>query len=109
MIQFPCTQSPLSRLVLFMVCLAIAGSFVAVVHHIAIDPPQQNAVLPPQNSQSECETTIQTMIYAKGLARQSALAALQQCLNTGGDCSSFQTMVDTIQAEIVQLHQSCRS
>lgn len=43
------TQSPLSRLVLFIVGLAIAGSIVAGVHYFVIDLPQQNAMQPPTN------------------------------------------------------------
>jgi hypothetical protein len=34
-------RSPLARLVLFMVCLAIAGSAVAAAHYYAIDLPMQ--------------------------------------------------------------------
>ena len=35
------SQSPLGRLVLFVVCLAIAGSIVAGAHYYAIDLPGQ--------------------------------------------------------------------
>ncbi len=38
------TQTPLSRLILFMICLAIAGSIVAGAHYYAVDLPVQNAV-----------------------------------------------------------------
>jgi hypothetical protein len=45
------TKSPLSRLVLFMVCLSIAGALVAVIHYLAIDEPQQKAAIQaPENS-----------------------------------------------------------
>ena len=38
--------SPLARLVLFMVCLALFGSIVAVVHYYAVElPDQQRAAL----------------------------------------------------------------
>ncbi len=43
-------QSPLARLVLFMVCLAIAGSFGAGAHYYAVDVPQQNTVQAPENA-----------------------------------------------------------
>ncbi len=33
-----------------MVCLAIAGTFVAGVHYFAIDLPQQKAVTAPENT-----------------------------------------------------------
>ena len=36
-------QSPLARLVLFMICLSVAGSIIAGVHYFAVDLPQQNA------------------------------------------------------------------
>lgn len=36
------TGTPLSRLVLFLVCLSIAGALVAGIHFTAIDLPQQN-------------------------------------------------------------------
>lgn len=35
------TQSPLAGLVLFIVCLAIAGTCVAGVHYVVIDHPAQ--------------------------------------------------------------------
>ena len=44
----PATTSPLARLVLFMVCLSIAGSAVAAVHYYAIDLPMQR-ITPPVN------------------------------------------------------------
>ena len=43
------TQSPLARLVLFMVCLSVAGSIIAGVHYYAVDLPEQNAVQVPSN------------------------------------------------------------
>jgi hypothetical protein len=43
------TRSPLARLVLFMVCLAIAGSCIAGAHYYTVDLPQQKAT-PPENS-----------------------------------------------------------
>ena len=42
-------RSPLARLVIFMVCLSIAGSVVAGVHYVAVDLPAQKAVQVPQN------------------------------------------------------------
>ena len=42
------TRTPLARLVLFMVCLAIAGSCIATSHYYAIDLPQQKET-PPDN------------------------------------------------------------
>jgi len=53
-------QTPLARLVLFMFCLAIAGSVVAGVHYVVIDIPaqQQIAEKPPENGSmhDECNS-----------------------------------------------------
>ena len=42
-------QSPLAQLVLFMVCLSIAGTIVSGIHYLAIDRPQQENVQAPNN------------------------------------------------------------
>jgi hypothetical protein len=46
-------KTPLARLMLFMVCLSIAGSIVAGLHYYAVDLPEQNAqaLLEPRNNQ----------------------------------------------------------
>jgi len=45
-------RTPLARLVLFMVCLSIAGTFVAGTHYVMIDrPAQEYAAHPPTNMQ----------------------------------------------------------
>jgi hypothetical protein len=44
-------KSPLTRLILVIVCLSLAGSFVAGVHYFALDLPQQNALPAPVNGQ----------------------------------------------------------
>lgn len=46
-------QSPLARLVLFMVCLSLAGSILAGAHYYTVDLPQQKAVQAPFNSPSD--------------------------------------------------------
>lgn len=43
-------RTPLARLVLFMVCLSIAGAFIAGVHYAAVDLPQQNSLTAPTNA-----------------------------------------------------------
>ncbi len=45
-------QSPLARLMLFLVCLAVVGSIVAGVHYYAIDLPLQEhiSILQPENA-----------------------------------------------------------
>ncbi|MCK9581861.1 MAG: hypothetical protein M0Q92_15635 [Methanoregula sp.] len=44
------TTSPLARLVLFMICLSIAGTVVAGAHYYAVDLPLQAEVKAPVNS-----------------------------------------------------------
>ncbi|AGB03403.1 hypothetical protein [Methanoregula formicica] len=46
-------KSPVARLVLFMVCLSVAGAFVAGLHYYTVDLPQQNAVQAPENILSD--------------------------------------------------------
>lgn len=60
---------PLTHLVLFMVCLSIAGGFVAGAHYYTIDLPQQMALQgPPYNSNTnsmgnKCPTCIASCSY----------------------------------------------
>ncbi|PKL58131.1 MAG: hypothetical protein CVV34_03940 [Methanomicrobiales archaeon HGW-Methanomicrobiales-5] len=42
-------KSPLTMLVLFMVCLSIAGTVVAGAHYYAVDLPAQEKEMPPEN------------------------------------------------------------
>ena len=52
------TGTPLARLVLFMVCLSIAGSCVASVQYYAAGQSQQDTLQPPENSifPTDCNT-----------------------------------------------------
>jgi len=62
-------KSPLTRLVLFMVCLSIAGAFVAGGHYYVIDVPQQKALsgYPPANANTDikekCDTCTFNCLY----------------------------------------------
>jgi hypothetical protein len=48
------TSAPLARLVLFMICLSLAGSFVSVSHYVLVDRPiQEYGAHPPENK--ECD------------------------------------------------------
>jgi hypothetical protein len=47
--------SPLARLVVFITCLALAGSFVAGAHFVAVDLPEQMHVQAPTNHNSNIE------------------------------------------------------
>jgi len=42
-------RSPLARLILFITCLAIAGSILAGTHYYTIDLPQKNVEVAPSN------------------------------------------------------------
>jgi len=69
-------RSPLTRLVLFMVCLSIAGALVAGVHYVAVDLPQQQAVQAPTNSydHSCCQL---------GTCQQETLNCQSRCAGNG--------------------------
>ncbi len=83
-------RSPLAHLVIFIVCLAIAGSAVAGVHYAVIGHPAQEAALyPPANSES-C-----TIIYTGYCAHirstvcrvgGTSLEWLQSCMKDYGCC-----------------------
>jgi hypothetical protein len=83
------TRSPLARLVLFMVCVSIAGSIVAGVHYYAVDLPHQNAVTAPENTASSgqyrasCSTVQQNCIsdcnYACGNIFINCVTCHNQC------------------------------
>ncbi len=83
-------RSPLIRLVLFMVCLSIAGTVLAGVHYTAVDlPVQETALRPPANSGS-CEvlyTGSCHMIYYT-LCRVGGTSPdwLQSCMKDYGCC-----------------------
>lgn len=46
------TKSPLTRLVLFMIALSVAGSVLAGIHYYAVDLPQQKSAQAPANTMS---------------------------------------------------------
>lgn len=68
-------QSPLGWLVLFMICLAIASSFVVGVHWYAVDLPQQAAIQPPSNA---------------GCYTINDFAGIPGLVNNGWDCVYYQ-------------------
>ena len=52
-------RSPFARLVLFMMCLAIAGTVLSGAHYYAVDLPAQKNLQAPENAASstqKCET-----------------------------------------------------
>lgn len=56
----PKISSPLEKLVLFIIGLAILGSAVAILHYAAVDLPQQKASPPPDNSNKLSKCSICT-------------------------------------------------
>jgi len=59
------SRSPLARLVLFIICLAILGSALATLHYAAVDLPQQKASPPPDNSNklSKCPICVSNCLF----------------------------------------------
>lgn len=83
-------RSPLARLVLFMVCTAIAGSILAGAHYAAVDlPAQEWALHAPANSDS-CDINYEgacSKIYAT-LCRVvgSDPDWIENCMKVNGCC-----------------------
>lgn len=50
----PSPQSPLARLVLFIICLAVAGSCLAGAHYFVVDLPQQEKSMQEIPSNNNC-------------------------------------------------------
>jgi len=46
------TRSPLARLMIVMIFLALAGSITGGLHYYAVDLPHQKTIQPPTNSKS---------------------------------------------------------
>ncbi|MDO9550060.1 MAG: hypothetical protein Q7J03_03720 [Methanoregula sp.] len=81
-------QSPITRLIVFIVCLALAGSFVAVIHYFAVDLPQQNAIQAPENRGIELTSCQQGCIDAREVCLNSCSAdtCVLQCQSAAGAC-----------------------
>jgi hypothetical protein len=78
-------QSSLARLVLFMICLAIAGSIIAGVHYFVVDHPQQQGMKTPANGL--CEYSC----YASCVADQKTCEAeggMRNCLTDLNACEN---------------------
>lgn len=83
-------RSSLARLILFMVCLALAGSIVAGAHYFITDMPMQNAVQPPVNGDTctitpgkFCVIMLNTVCRAPGVID---LEKEHDCLRDFGCC-----------------------
>jgi hypothetical protein len=80
-------KSPLGRLVLFIVCLAIAASLVTGTWYGAVVLPQQKALQTPENSgcvdrcDRGCSDTLQTC-FKDSLDRKVCMHEQQQCENS---------------------------
>ncbi len=66
-------QPPLARLVLFLVCLSIAGSLIAGIHYFAIDHPAQAAVQIPGNNAQDVNDCIRKCPPDNGRDRTAVL------------------------------------
>jgi len=53
MVDIQSEKTPLARLMLFLICVSVAGSIVAGVHYYTVDLPKQEAqaLLTPKNGQ----------------------------------------------------------
>lgn len=88
-------KSPLTRLVMFIVCLSIAGSIVAGVHYYAIDLPQQQNVQAPANAGSVCSYAVAQNIYCSCLNNPYGSAGFAVCMNGGQN--AFSCTLDAMQ------------
>ncbi len=83
------SRSPLTRLVLFMVCLAIMGTVIAGAHYLAIDLPAQKNVQAPANADT-CASTcgMQKADCAESCPRDASLSTcLDACIDTYYKCT----------------------
>ena len=74
------TKSPLSGLVLCMVCLAIAGSILAGAHYLIIERPaqEQSIAQPPHNGDSQ-RCTRSCILDCMSLHHTIAIACAAPC------------------------------
>ncbi len=91
-------QSPVSRLVLFMVCLSVAGAFIAGLHYYAVDLPAQNAVQAPENTLSDdCKRLYATCRQSCGqrvedeehVAIHTSMECVNACYGIRDACSGW--------------------
>ena len=90
MAEIQSTESPLARLVLFMVCLSIAGSLVAGVHYYAVDLPVQKELLAPTGTIptgpcSDCK--LKCGLVKDPYVHQICLGECECLACGGGNCS----------------------
>lgn len=74
----PESRSPLARLVLFMICLAGAGSVVAGAHYFVVDQPQQNALAEYTRCTGGCVSTNVMYVTPDGRTRNPTDEACQK-------------------------------
>jgi hypothetical protein len=85
-------HSPLTRLVLFTVCLSIAGTFVAGAHYVTVDLPQQNVLQAPANTDPgscflECASTARACFKGCGGNGGCSEACRQTAYACGNGCN----------------------
>jgi hypothetical protein len=76
------TQSPLARLVLFMICLAVAGSIIAGVYYYAVELPAQKAASAPENSwcTDQCYNAYFNCVSIKGSDASACIRERDACV-----------------------------
>ena len=78
------SRSPLARLVLFLICLSIAGGLIGGAHYLAIDRPVQRAseLQAPANEQSAYMDCVYVCIHKyTGKNMDEVQACSRNCLN----------------------------
>jgi len=76
------STAPLAKLVLFMFCLAIAGSALAGAHYYTVDLPAQKNLPAPGNAQfskSNCDVCKHNCIVDKDIISCLSHCQEQQC------------------------------
>ena len=82
--------SPLARLVLFMVCMAVAGSCAAGMHYVVLARPAQEAALHPPANSGSC--TLITTGRCAGIRSSICMIAgsdmtyIRSCMELHGCC-----------------------
>lgn len=78
-------KSPLARLVLFMICLSMAGFLVSVIHYAAIDMPSQANPPSPKNWNLDCEISNTNMFTCRAMCQNGPVPGVgkESCL---ADC-----------------------
>ncbi len=82
-------QTPLARLVLFMICLSVVGSIVAGVYYFAVVQPDQKALHSPTNRVCDYQKCVlEEMDVSMRYHEKYGWKFCAQCPGTGIDCQN---------------------